>query len=98
MSTLIKKKKTAEDFEKKVEMFKKTFFLSPFETDLSDIPGFTYPASEESRIEIYADEINKIIARIKTNKTSKLNIIFNRMFKTLNSILIKKCFLFSMFV
>ena len=80
-------------------MFKNSFFSSALNVDLSDINNFTYAKSLKLTKIINKEEINKAIAKLKTNKTFKTNQIFNRMLKTLRETMTKKLiFIFQIYI
>ena len=71
-------------------MFKNSFFSFALNVDLNDINNFIYAKSLELTKVINKEEINKAIAKLKTDKTFKTNQIFNRMLKTLRETMTKK--------
>ena len=83
----------ATTFDEKVQMFKNNFFSSALNADLSDITDFTYAKSLNLTKIIDKEEINKAIAKLKTDKASETNQIFNRMLKTLRETMTKKLIL-----
>ena len=80
----------ATTFEEKVQMFKNSFFSSALNANLSDINDFTYAKSLKLTKIINKEKVNKAIAKLKTDKTSETNQIFNRMLKTLRETMTKK--------
>ena len=77
-------------FEEKVQMFKNTFFFSTLNADLNNINNFTYAKSLTLTKSIDKNEINTAIAKLKADKASKTNQIFNRMLKMLRETMTKK--------
>ena len=61
----------ATSFEKKIQMFKTSFFFSVLNTDLSDINDFTYAELLTLTKSIDKNEMNNAIAKLKAEKHSK---------------------------
>ena len=57
---------------------------------MRNINNFTYAKSLKLTKIINKEKVNKTIAKLKTNKASKTNQIFNRMLKTLRETMTKK--------
>ena len=71
-------------------MFKNSFFSSALNADLSDINNFTYAESFTLTKSIDKNKINKTIVKLKADKASETNQIFNRMLKILRKTMTKK--------
>ena len=71
-------------------MFKNSFFSFVLNADLSDINNFTYAESLTSTKSIDKNEMNNAIAKLKADKASETNQIFNRMLKMLRETMTKK--------
>ena len=68
---------------KKIQMFKNSFFFFVLNVDLSDINNFTYAKSLTLTKSINKNAMNNAIAKLKADKASETNQIFNRMLKML---------------
>jgi hypothetical protein len=76
--------KIAWDFDEKMNMLIKQFFLNTKQVDLSDTFAYRYfSVVFESKKVISENEIRQTIKRSKSNNASKSNEIFNKMFKLL---------------
>ena len=64
-------------------MFKDSFFSSALNANLSDINNFTYAKPLKLTKIIDKEEVNKAIAKLKTDKASETNQILNQMLKML---------------
>ena len=71
-------------------MFKNSFFSSALNADLSDMNDFTYAKSLNLTKIINKKKVNKAIAKLKTDKTSETNQIFNRMLKMFRETMTKR--------
>ena len=73
-----------------MQMFKNSFFPSALNANLSDINDFTYAKPLKLTKIIDKEEVNKAIAKLKTDKTSETNQILNRMLKMLRETITKR--------
>ena len=80
----------ATSFEKKIQMFKNSFFFSALNADLSDINNFTYAESLTLTKSINKNEMNNAIAKLKADKAFETDQILNRMLKMLRETMTKK--------
>ena len=80
----------ATSFEKKVQMFKNSFFSFALNADLSDINNFTYAESLTLTKSIDKNEMNNAIAKLKADKTLETDQIFNRMLKIFRETMTKR--------
>ena len=80
----------ATTFDEKVQMFKDSFFSSALNADLSDMNDFTYAEPLNLTKIIDKEEVNKAIAKLKTDKASETNQILNRMLKMLRETMTKR--------
>ena len=80
----------ATTFEEKVQMFKNSFFPSALNANLSDINDFIYAEPLKLTKTIDKEEVNKAIAKLKADKASETNQIFNRMLKMLRETMTKR--------
>jgi hypothetical protein len=75
---------TTTNFEFKTRLLSKLFFSDTTKTDLFDMSSFSYSnLVSKSTFLITKNEIEQTIKRCKSNNASKLDDIFNRIFKTL---------------
>jgi len=69
-------------FEKKIEILQEKFFLSFFQTNISNIANSFIFLTMSSDLHISKNEVRQIIKRVKADKASDVSDILNRALQT----------------